>query len=383
MRSTPAAVGAALLLAAVSTLGAATYVVLPDGSGDFPTIQAAIDAAVDGDVIELADGIFRGQGNRNVRLTEALTIQSSSGDPERCIIDCEGEYSSPARGFDISGPSVSRLLKGLTIMHGYQETSAGGAAVMCGSSATFLDCVFSDNSTAWSQNGGGVCCYDCSPTFVGCRFERNLNSGPGGGATVWGLGTPRFEGCVFSENIAGEGGGCLVFYGSAEFSDCIFWRNAGSCGGGLCCTYEATARLDRCTVVDNTGSHGSGVCVDEASTLELSNSIVAFNHGDVGVFCGPAGALATLSCCDIFGNEGGDWVGCIEGQQGMNGNISLDPLFCDWQGGDFHLQIGSPCAPEYNPACGLIGALPVGCGSSPAQETTWGAMKALFRGDGK
>jgi pectin methylesterase-like acyl-CoA thioesterase len=33
------------------------FVVSPDGSGDFPTIQAAVDAASDGDDIELTDGV--------------------------------------------------------------------------------------------------------------------------------------------------------------------------------------------------------------------------------------------------------------------------------------------------------------------------------------
>jgi pectin methylesterase-like acyl-CoA thioesterase len=56
-----------LLLISTSTPAfAATYVVSPDGSGDFPTIQAAIDAAVDGGIIELTDGTFTGDGNRDI-----------------------------------------------------------------------------------------------------------------------------------------------------------------------------------------------------------------------------------------------------------------------------------------------------------------------------
>ena len=43
---------------------ATTYLVNPEGTGDFPTIQAAIDAVVDGDIIELNDGTFTGDGNR-------------------------------------------------------------------------------------------------------------------------------------------------------------------------------------------------------------------------------------------------------------------------------------------------------------------------------
>jgi pectin methylesterase-like acyl-CoA thioesterase len=52
-----------LALALAGAASAATYVILPDGSGDYATIQAAIDAAAPGDVIELADGIFSGPGN--------------------------------------------------------------------------------------------------------------------------------------------------------------------------------------------------------------------------------------------------------------------------------------------------------------------------------
>jgi len=57
-----------------------------------------------------------------------------------------------------------------------------------------------------------------------------------------------------------------------------------------------------------------------------------------------AGGSPTLSCCDIYGNAGGDWVGCIAGQLGVNGNICEDPLFCDSQNLDFTLYADSPCA---------------------------------------
>jgi hypothetical protein len=49
---------------------------------------------------------------------------------------------------------------------------------------------------------------------------------------------------------------------------------------------------------------------------------------------------------------------------GQNGNISVDPLFCDVANLDLTLHADSPCAPEQQPTCGLIGALPVGCEAS-------------------
>jgi hypothetical protein len=70
----------------------------------------------------------------------------------------------------------------------------------------------------------------------------------------------------------------------------------------------------------------------------------------------------SISCTNIYGNHGGDWVGVIATQANANGNFSSNPLFCDTTAGDFHLQSNSPCAPANN-SCGvLIGALPVACG---------------------
>jgi len=43
-----------------------TINVRPDGSGDYPTIQAAIDDCNDGDIIACANGVYTGPGNRDI-----------------------------------------------------------------------------------------------------------------------------------------------------------------------------------------------------------------------------------------------------------------------------------------------------------------------------
>ena len=67
-----------------------------------------------------------------------------------------------------------------------------------------------------------------------------------------------------------------------------------------------------------------------------------------------------LSCCDLYGNTGGDWTGCVAGQYGQNRNISADPLFCALPT-DLTLESTSPCAPGNSGGCFQIGAWPVGC----------------------
>ncbi len=80
-----------LILFLSSAASAATWVVHADGSGDVPTIQAAIDALEWYDVIELSDGVYTGYGFRDLtNYGKAFAIVSQSGDPTSCIIDCQG-----------------------------------------------------------------------------------------------------------------------------------------------------------------------------------------------------------------------------------------------------------------------------------------------------
>ena len=90
-----------LIFGVTVSSGAETYIVTPDGTGDFPTIQEAIHAAEDGDIIELTDGVFSGTGNRDISyLGKAITVRSQNGDPHSCVIDCEGSPAEPHRGFN-------------------------------------------------------------------------------------------------------------------------------------------------------------------------------------------------------------------------------------------------------------------------------------------
>ena len=78
---------ASALMAVNGPAEAEIYVVTPERTGDFPTIQAAIDAVVAGDIIELDDGTFSGDGNRDLDYGgKAIVIRSRNADPEACII---------------------------------------------------------------------------------------------------------------------------------------------------------------------------------------------------------------------------------------------------------------------------------------------------------
>jgi len=371
----------ALIIAgmAMESAGSTTYLVLPDGSGDFPTIQAAIDAAVTGDVIALGAGTFTGAGNRDIAIVgKAITVRSQGGAPADCVIDCQ----AAGRGFYLGASPGRTQFEGLTLQGGAADLGAG-VLDESPQGADFVACVFQDNAA--SVAGGGVATYE-SPTFIRCAFIGNSAGEAGGGAGCSSGGqvnSPVFDECRFIGNTAASCGGALLLENVAPRREanvvrCTFFANSSAGTGAAVAALAQQPLIESCTFAGNTALSGGVLDYQWGTgTATLARCIIALSPSGQAVSC-QGGSTVTLACCDVFGNEGGDWVGCIAGQEGQNGNLALDPCFCDPESGDLRLREDSPCAPDYNPACNLIGALPVGC-STPVRATTWGAIKALYR----
>ena len=136
---------------------ATTHVLRPDGSGDFATIQAAVSAAVDGDVIELENGVYVGPGNRDIDVEgKAVTIRSQGGNAEACVLDCQGTEADPHRGFVLdSDEGPDTVLEGIAVASGHVQYVNGGAILCFDSSPTIRSCLFLGNV---APEGGGIAC---------------------------------------------------------------------------------------------------------------------------------------------------------------------------------------------------------------------------------
>lgn len=440
---------ACVLMGLALSAAAETYIVRPDGTGDFPSIQAAMAAAVNGDVIELADGIFSGAGNRDVDfLGKAVTVQGQSGNPDLAVVDCAGTPGEPHRAFYFhSGEEAGSVLRHLTVRNGYGSTtphalSSGGAVYCLNSSPTIEGCIFQENVAEHSGaavsldgsdsriegcvfranrilgtqgdagGGGGIWCwygsdalirnceftdnsglgrcvgaaataYECAAIFDGCTFTGNTVEFWGGAIYTWGEHCfPRFANCDFAENRAENGGAMyLRYFCGPTITGCTFRFNEATVEGGAIDDYHHTRlEMSACTFYANRAGIGSAVFIGYAAELHLSNTIVAFGTSGSAVSC--YDATVSLRCCDVFGNVGGDWTGCLQGMLGQDGNVGADPLFCDPANGDLTIAETSPCAPDHSAGCGLIGARPVACaGPTPVELTSWGQIKSTFRGE--
>lgn len=442
MRSSLGILCAFWLVALAGGVDAATYVVLPDGTGDLPTIKAAVQAATSGDTIELGDGTFLGSGNRRINFGgKELVLRSAGGDPAACVIDCEGG----GRGFLLSsGEGPAAVIEGITVRNGFtQYPDYGGSGIrMDGSSPTVRNCVFEANTAlaggglrevafgsggALYSGGGAPVVTDCvfegnsadyfgaglfategaTPAVNGCVFRNNHARSGGGAYAVAGGTRPVFDGCDFEANGADYGAGYYGDEGSAaEMYGCRFVENVSvGVGGGAAIWASATILLEDCLLVRNEATGGSGLyagflsdgtlrnCTLDGNVIVggggtvysyqlahvgLENSIVSSTVGGRAVLCAEGGTI-DATCTDLFGNQNGDWTGCVAGQAGAGGNISLDPMYCDAPSDDYHLDDASPCASANSPAgCGLIGAYAAGCVSTGVASGD-GEAPAAFR----
>ena len=137
----------------------------------------------------------------------------------------------------------------------------------------------------------------------------------------------------------------MGFYGSSrsKISNCLFAENSAELvgGGGIECSSTAAPLILHCTFSANAAPAGGALYCKDRTRPRLENTIIAFGTTGEAVAC-VGQSQATLHCCNLFGNAGGDWIGALSGQDSAAGNVSLDPLFEDPREGNYRLQSGSP-----------------------------------------
>jgi len=315
----------------------------------YPSIQEAIDAASNGDVVLVEPGVYQ----ETIRfLGKAIVVQSRSG-PGATVLD--GGGSGSVVRFD-GLESYDSVLQGFTLTGGIGSpigTTRFGGGILCdGSSPTLLDNIVTGNS---ADIGGGIACFGSAhPRISGGEVAANEAILDGGGIACDEDSCPEISAVTVGDNLAGRrGGGLLVSDSAPLIVDSVILRNRslnggggiscerhaflalfgtslrenvsqGDGGGGIACSISEVL-LGNCEIVDNavvSNADGGGVYLF-ASAGTIANTGISGNtcgHNGGGVFAWYASTLE-LDGCEIVGNRAGFGGGGVGYEERSGGRV--------------------------------------------------------------
>lgn len=340
---------------------------------DQPTIQAAINAAADGDTVLVSDGTYKENINFNGK---AITVTSVNG-PATTMIDGGGITSVVI--FHTSEGAGS-VLNGFTLTNG--AAFEGGGIFVSVSSPTITNNVITANTGC--NGGGGIAVNFAAPLIQGNTINNNAQDGGcgggigGGGISIGGESSgTRVIGNIISNNAFGSGGGGISLFaagGPLIQNNIITGNNGGTQGGGLIMFNDASPQiignvfshnsasqgaglywltplstpgilLLNNTITDNTGTQGSAVFTSAFNdNTSIQNNVIIGQAGVDSVFCESFNnnTPPPFTANDVFVAGALPYGGICSDQTGLQGNISADPLFVDTAVDNFHLQPASP-----------------------------------------
>ena len=147
---------------------------------------------------------------------------------------------------------------------------------------------------------------------------------------------------------------------SGTIKNSVFYDNHTDYASIICIDNVDT--MINCTFFNNSSSDSAAV-ISIKSSATIENSIISYSPGAKAAQSLPLGGTE-ISCTNIYGNELGDWFGSLGDILAINGNMSVDPMFCDTNAArDLHINNGSFCNPLHPlNSCGeLIGYYGVDC----------------------
>ena len=171
-----------------------------DVPGDHPTIQEALDNALPGEVIVVADGIYA----ENLLWPEidGIILRSAGGDPEGCIIDGSGG-PEPVISAPFSAP-VSLTIENLSVRGGTQtaQESAGGISVV---SMVPGGSVLLQGSRIHNNTGSGVYAEGVALTALNNIIADNTMHPeyPGMGVVLWNSDLELGENFILNNAVGG------------------------------------------------------------------------------------------------------------------------------------------------------------------------------------
>jgi parallel beta-helix repeat protein len=276
---------------------------------NFPTIQDAINASVNGDTVIVRPGTYV----ENIDFVgKAVTVTSEQGALPTTI---DGNRAGSVVTFQ-SGENASSVLEGFTLTNGDNSDGGGGIHCLGSSSPTILNNTITGNT---ARRGGGIYVYHSFPAITNNAIMGNAATKRGGGICCQQFSSPTIMSNTLTGNSAFDGGGLYCHRSSPAITNNIIKENTAKYGAGIYCIdfpssataitkntitknmaiyngggiicYDSSPRITNNTITGNTAEHGGGVyCKDNCSPVIMSNTITSNTTSDRG-----AGI-----CCDEY-----------------------------------------------------------------------------------
>jgi len=267
------------------TLCAATaHAAVINVPGDYPTIQAAINAAAGGDTIVVAPGTY----TENIDfIGKAVTVESSGG---AAVTVIDGGKLGSTVTFQ-TGEIIGSVLDGFTVTNG---SATDGGGIFCdGASPSIFSNIITANE---AEHGGGIFCDNGSGGVIyNNTITANSTTGyyMAGGAGIYldSYSAPLILDNAVTNNVSTyNGGGITCNHGAYPVisGNDITGNACPINGGGILCENGSDATITDNTITGNSASGypGGGIHIRESVVTVTGNIITgnsAYHAG--GIYC--------------------------------------------------------------------------------------------------
>ncbi len=247
----------------ISNLAYANIINVP---ADQPTIQAEIDAAMNGDTVLVQPETYVENINyngKNIVVGSLFLTTRDTSYISQTVID--GDSLDSVVKFENNEDSTA-VLCGFTITNG---NAYRGGGTYCKDSSPSLNNITITSNSAFA--GGGICCYTySSPSFKNIKVINNSADRKGGGIYCY-YSFPRLENVSITSNSALTGGGIYCETSSSPSLTNLKITNnyADFDGGGIYCCNNSSINFDnenRCNIYLNNITNSKGYGADIFAT---------------------------------------------------------------------------------------------------------------------
>ena len=408
------------------------YISVP---GDYRSIQAAIEAATNGDEIVVEPGLYYEQidflgkdivlrsadpedpeivaetiidgrrrgsvvtfqnGESNDAVLKGFTIAGGTGTRDTLIHDYQGEEyieeSYFGGGIYISGSSSPTItlntIEDNEIEH--DKSAGGGIAVLDYSMPRIINNTIKGNA---SFNGGGIYTWKGSPVIEENELHDNDARSYGGGMFIDFESSPGIRNNNFYDNRCTSGGAIAVFFADPVISGNTMNNNRSIWYGGGIALFDASPIIENNDISSNTAkNHGGGLSLAEGSNPEIINNTITKNYteesgGGMAILEGSEPNVVDNIISENVVLFGGGGIYIRESSPTIDGNSIVDNIVQQDGGGMAIIRESSPLVVnntiDENSAGRLGGGLAVGEDSTPVfQDNTISNNVAMASGGG-